>query len=285
MSTLRETFKGREKIIVALKEFDYLTVSQLIRLFYAPSSRTFVQKELTAAVDEKFAVAITPRSVTLPRLYTLTAKGHRLAVLLGAGPGKRVRPSEEQAKGDNTFFLRHIIAVTDILIAARLLSRAVPDIVLTRLYTERSIKRKIYVASPAGDQRHCIEPDGSLDFVLQGQWQSFFHLELYRTKLTEQRFKHKIASYVAYIRSPVHEQLFQTPALAIAMFCQPDGLARTLKRWTEEVLHNAQQEGLGERFYFRSITDTATASPQELFLSPVWEQAFSSVKTPLLILE
>ena len=64
MSTLRETYKGRKKIIIALAEFDYLIVSQLTRLFYAPSSRAFVQKELNAAVDGKFAVAITPRSVT-----------------------------------------------------------------------------------------------------------------------------------------------------------------------------------------------------------------------------
>ena len=187
-------------------------------------------------------------------------------------------------KGHNAFFLAHTIAVTDVLIAARLLSRTVPDIVLTRLYTERSIKRKIYVASPAGDRRHCIEPDGSLEFVLQGQWQAFFHLELYRTKLTEKRFKHKIASYVAYITSPVHEQLFQTPALDIAVFCHDPHLAGTLRRWTEEVLHDAQQEGLGERFYFRSITDTATTSPAELFLTPVWEQAFGTTKTPLIVL-
>jgi len=59
----------------------------------------------------------------------------------------------------------------------------------------------------------------------------------------------------------------------------------SLKHWTEEVLREAQQEGLGERFYFRSITDTATTNPQEMFLSPVWEQALSTTKTPLLMLE
>jgi hypothetical protein len=61
-------------------------------------------------------------------------------------------------------------------------------------------------------------------------------------------------------------------------------LAATLKRWTEEVLHEDKQQELGERFFFRSI-DTATASPEEMYLSPVWEQAFSDVKTPLLDLE
>jgi hypothetical protein len=40
----------------------------------------------------------------------------------------------------------------------------------------------------------------------------------------------------------------------------------------------------GDRFFFCSL-DTATVSPEELFLAPVWENAFSTTKTPLLILE
>jgi hypothetical protein len=43
------------------------------------------------------------------------------------------------------------------------------------------------------------------------------------------------------------------------------------------------QEEEGERFFFTS-SDPATTNPEELFLSPVWEQAFSSAKTPLLML-
>jgi hypothetical protein len=40
----------------------------------------------------------------------------------------------------------------------------------------------------------------------------------------------------------------------------------------------------GERFYFTSIP-VATASPTDVFLSPVWERAFGTTKTPLLVLE
>ena len=45
-----------------------------------------------------------------------------------------------------------------------------------------------------------------------------------------------------------------------------------------------QQPELGERFFFTSVTPAA-ASPEELFLSPVWEQAFSSANTSLLVLD
>ncbi len=52
----------------------------------------------------------------------------------------------------------------------------------------------------------------------------------------------------------------------------------------EEALQEMKRPEEGEWFFFRSI-DTATASPEEMFLAPVWEQAFGTTKTPLLILE
>jgi hypothetical protein len=41
---------------------------------------------------------------------------------------------------------------------------------------------------------------------------------------------------------------------------------------------------LGERFFFTN-SDPATVSPEELYLSPIWEQAFGTTITPLLVLE
>jgi hypothetical protein len=61
-------------------------------------------------------------------------------------------------------------------------------------------------------------------------------------------------------------------------------MATTLKRWTEETLGEIRRPEEGERFFFCNL-DTATTSPEELFLSPVWESAFGTTKTPLLILE
>ena len=61
-------------------------------------------------------------------------------------------------------------------------------------------------------------------------------------------------------------------------------MAATLKRWTEEVLAEMERQEEGDWFFFCSL-DPAKARPEELFLSPVWEQAFSNGKTPLLVLE
>jgi hypothetical protein len=57
-----------------------------------------------------------------------------------------------------------------------------------------------------------------------------------------------------------------------------------LKYWTEEALAEIERSEEGDWLFFRSI-DTATASPEEMFLSPVWERAFRTDKTPLLMLE
>jgi hypothetical protein len=280
---------GARNMLRSLAAFDYLTAEQATRLCYAKGSRTYGQAAMKALVDNELALAIGGRGIQAPLIYTLTGKGRHYASMLGAAKGRRVRPSEEMGKGHNPYFLKHTIAVTDVLIAARLLSDTVPAIRLPRLYTERELKRKIYVT--LADKPVCLEPDASLLFRMketcheeQQTWEDFFHIEVYRTQLREDRFKHKIRTYAAYAASPRHSALFHTPALAIAIFCADDQLAGTLKQWTEEVLQQGQQRELGERFFFSSV-NPATASPQELFLSPVWDTAFGNAKTPLLLLE
>jgi hypothetical protein len=281
--------KGAQNMLRCLAVFDYLTAEQATRLCYAKGSRTYGQAAMKALVDNELALAIGGRGIQVPLIYTLTGEGRHYASMLGAAKSKRVRPSEEREKGHNPYFLKHTIAVTDVLIAARLLSDTVPAIRLPRLYTERELKRKIYVT--LSDKTCCLEPDAGLLFRLtetwheeEQTWEEFFHIEVYRTHLREERFKHKMHTYAAYVASPRHTALFHTPALAIAIFCADDHLAETLKHWTEEVLQEGHQLELGERFFFTSV-NPATASPEESFLSPVWEQAFGKTKTPLLVLE
>jgi hypothetical protein len=79
-------------------------------------------------------------------------------------------------------------------------------------------------------------------------------------------------------------QLFHTKALTIALFCETAAVKTHLKGWTEQVLTQLGQEHEGERFFFSSVA-VSEASPTDVFLSPVWEQAFSITKTPLLVLE
>jgi hypothetical protein len=141
-----------------------------------------------------------------------------------------------------------------------------------------------------GNKLTTLEPDASLEFRLTipggstpRVFEDFYHVEYYRSQLSVGRFKQKVRAYVTYIETGVHEQLFGTTAFSLAVIAIDD-LARTLKNWTEEALVSLNHPEQGERFFFCSI-DPATASPEELFLSPVWEQPFSTANTPLLVLE
>jgi hypothetical protein len=72
--------------------------------------------------------------------------------------------------------------------------------------------------------------------------------------------------------------------MAVAVIATTDKLAETLKQWAAEALAAIQRSDAGDQFFFCS-RDPATASPEELFLSPIWETAFGSAKTPLLMLQ
>jgi hypothetical protein len=208
--------------------------------------------------------------------------------MLEAPTGKRFRPSEEQHKGHNPYFLKHTMAVVEVLISARLLSQTHPAITLTRMLTERELKRKIYVQLP---EKTCLEPDASCELLISETWhkepqtwKDFFHLEVYRTlPPREWRFKQKIHGYVTYVDTGQHATLFHTSALSIAVIAQTPQMTATLKRWTEEALQELDRPIDGDWFFFTSL-DPATTSPTEMFLAPVWEQPFGSAKTPLLAL-
>jgi hypothetical protein len=293
------TLKGAEKILVAISEFDYLTAEQITRLLYANKSLAFVRKKLRALVAAGYVLALGGRAVNLPLIYTLSGKGRTYAGMLGEPPRKRFRASEEREKSENLFFMKHTIAVTDVLIAARLLGQTVPGITLTRMFLERSLRRKIYVeitepATPGTERRSlkvCIEPDCSLEFTIQDTtqettkpqtWRDFFHVEVYRHLPMETLFKQKVTGYVTYAATGQHEDLFHTSALSIAVIAATEQIAVALRRWTEEVLHQTPRQG--ERFFFRCL-NTATATPADMFLSADWQQAFGTVKTPLLLLK
>ena len=281
--------KGAEKILAALAEFEYLTAEQITKLLYAPSSLSHVRKHLRLLVAGGFVFPLGGKAVHLHLLYTLSGVGRTYAAALGTSPRKRVRKGEEQEKGHNPYFLNHTIAVIDVLISARLLANSHANIELTRIITERELKRKIYVAIP---EKICIEPDASCEFLITEDWhekpqtwKDFVHIEVYRhLPPVEWRFKQKIQGYVTYALSGQHKALFNTSALSIAVIAVSQQMATTLKQWTEETLLEMGRPAEGGWFFFCNL-DPAKARPEELFLSPVWKQAFGTAKTPLLMLE
>jgi hypothetical protein len=260
------------------------------KIWGALHSRAFVHKTLQKLVTAGLACPLPRQLKTQPLVYTPTTRGYRAAASLGIPLGKRVRPVDERDKAQHVLFVQHTLAISEVLIAAKLLAKTHPMIELSRLYTERSLKRKIAVTLPDTQTRY-IEPDAACEFLLTETWheppqtwQDFVHIEVYRHVPLAERFKHKVRGYVTSLDTGTHEALFKTEALSIAVMCETVQQASLLKRWTEEALTAMGRVAEGERFFFRS-SDPATASPEELYLAPMWEQAFNAAKVPLLVLE
>ncbi len=264
-----ERLSPMEKIMLALADFEYLTAEQLTRLLYSSGSLTYVKAKLKTLVEADFILPLGGRNHNLPRIYTLKVKGRQFTTMLGKPTELRFRPGEAYDKAYNLFFMRHTLAVIDVLIAARLLTQTIPGIVLNNIFQERELRRKIYVAISQDKEKPrniCLEPDASLDFTIQQAWRDFFHIELYRHLPMERRFKQKIQGYLTYAGSPLHQELFRTSALSIAMFAAMEQLAKMLKQWTEEVLTKLNEQAEGQRFFF-SFVIPGQLRPSELFLS------------------
>jgi hypothetical protein len=291
MQTSRKTLKGAEKLLVDLAELEYLTIAQVVKVGgYKHTSLPYLRKTMQDLIAVGFADTLPRQLKTQPLVYTPTTTGYRYAAALGMTHTKRIRPVDEREKAKNLLFLQHALAISEVLIAAKLLATTQPMIELTRLYTERSLKRKIAVTL-ADTRIHYIEPDAACEFLLTETahdtpqtWQDFFHIEVYRHLPLEGRFKQKVSGYVTAVDTGIHAALFNTEALSIAVICETRQQAVLLKRWTEETLTGMGRMAEGERFFFRTL-DTATVSPEDMYLAPSWEQAFGTAKTPLLVLE
>ena len=170
-----ETLTLAQHLLIALAACDYLTPIQAARLLEKERSLTYIREQFRSLSAAKLVLSLERRVVTMPQVYTLTRKGWEYASLLcGTPTDKRFRPSEEQDKAHNLFFLQHTLAVSDVLIATRLLAKTTPGILLNRMFTERALKRKIFVELPnlTGDgtiqpRTISVEPDASLDFLIQ----------------------------------------------------------------------------------------------------------------------
>jgi hypothetical protein len=292
MSVSADRKTASEKILSALLEFDYLTAQQLTTLLYATGSLTYVRAKLRALVAAKLVFALAGKSVGLPTVFTPTGKARAYASnFLGSPTRQRFRPSEEREKADNLFFIKHTLAIRDVLIAARLLANTTPGILLNRICHEKDLRRKIYVEIPVktpqgkqSKQTISLEPDASCEFIVQQKWRDFFHIEVYRYLPVETLWKQKVTGLVTYRQTGQHAALFHTSALSIAVFAQTKEMAQTLKEWTEEALTQLKQPAEGQRFFFNTIDDPTSAEPTEMYLAPVWQQAFGTANTPLLVL-
>src|SRR6266566_6039046 len=153
-------------ILKLIHEYHFLTVSQVTRLRYSSGSETTCQDRL----KRLFNAGVLDR-VQLPHvgtgnteyLYTLSTKGYRELQPFGISNFTRYRPSDTHTL--KLPHLQHLMSLNDVLIAARLLSRAHPDITLVSMKHDLDMKRTPMRVT-LDRQTFSIVPDGFLDFRL-----------------------------------------------------------------------------------------------------------------------
>src|SRR6266545_1582739 len=131
------------QLLHAVQRYHAITARQLTTLLYAPSSHTWVQTKLKRLTDAGYLQRLfLPRpsqAGSAPSVYTLSRRGMRYLADHGVDVPRRARPYK--ARSYTYLHLSHLLAVNDVLIAAELLARRHPQVVLARLLHERDLQR------------------------------------------------------------------------------------------------------------------------------------------------
>ncbi len=265
---------GDIRILEALSRYHILSAQQVCRLLYKLGSLTFVQTKLKHFTDlalcQRLFLPRTTRAGSAPSLYTLARKGLNYLKNQGVDVDHRYRPSEKREHG--YLFLSHTLAINDVLIAAELVARRVPEIRVETMLHERTLKREpIYIQD--GDIKVPVIPDGWLDFRIGGTRQMCLAIEVDCGTEEKRQWRRKVRSLLAWTNGTYQER-FGTPSLTITVIATP-GRKRQMDliRWTESELAARGQENCADIFRFTSVS-ADTIEPEEFFLSPCWLRPF-----------
>lgn len=276
--------------LIAVNRFAYLTAEQLARLRHprlADHGR-YARRRLRSLTERGYLLRLaafpTPQYGSAPYVFTLSRTGRAYLSQQGIAVPDYFRPSEERAKAANPIFMRHTLAVIDLLIGAQRLTQDLPAISLTRLLTERELRRSpVRVApDPRKPQRTvAVIPDAWFELRLAGRSPVAIAVELDRGSEHQLPWRRKVAALISWATGP-YKQAFQAENLTIAVVAPNPNWARELREWTsEQIRESGVHPGLAEIFLFASV-DPAGVPPEELFFLPLWVSAGSDAPVSLL---
>ena len=298
-----------ERILEALYRYHFLTIEQVTRLFYSRGSMTTVRSILSELAKSQYALYLyLPRSTptgSLPKIYTLARRGINYLKALGYDVPTRFHPSEQEEK--SFLFLRHTLAVNDVLIAATTLEKRYPAITLFDFVHERVLKRQepitvSYEVLTAEGKRVLdkdgkpvtetirVIPDALMDFRIdQPDMDKTYRfcvlLELDRATIEEKNFRKKVRGLLTFIKSGDSLKRFGTKLPTIVFVNAVGGEKRReqMRRWTEAELKKSKEPHFWTQlFMFTDVPPEGEIDNETLFLSPVWYTPFST--KPLVLL-
>lgn len=284
---------AKKPFMLSLRDHEYLqamldhrglTVEQLTRLLYKPGSLTYVRVNAKELADQKYLTRIhfpTVSTGASPFVYSLGTRGLRYLSDCDSDV-EGYRP----LKAENYFTLKHLLAVNDFAIAARLLPRLDANVELVSWQHDWQLQHSPVTAAIHNANISSV-PDLFLDFtVLAGSKKKAFScpiwVEVDRGSECGIKFKNKVQAIIQLVTAKAHEKRFGVTSITVA-FATTGTVKRrdVMRQHIKAVLSELGNISLADLFLFASLPQEL--EPKELFLSPIWYTPTSD--TPLSLLD
>jgi Replication-relaxation len=301
-----------ENILTAIYWYYYMPVLQIVKaLGYSINSLPTVRTRLASLEKRGYIAAIylpTVRKGNFPKIFYLAAKG--LAHLRDDGHDVAHRFHSTEQKEKQYLFLKHTMAVNDVLIAAKQVEKQFPQVTLYEFRHERELKRDpekftitLYHETESDTEEAKVwkqeefyfVPDAFLDFRLEQENKTLraaILLELDRDTTERRRFQEKIRGILTYLKSDRHVKRYKARKITVAFVTTgTQKRVEKMRDWTRNELAKTHDTwDYGHTFVFtalphkidpdtqRELDELDDIDPATLFLSPVWEFPFTDKK-------
>src|SRR6266699_2117349 len=301
-----------ENILKTMYRYYYMSVAQVVKsLDYSVNSLPTVRTRLLHLEKKGYISSIylpTVRKGNFPKIFYLASGGLNILRKQGFDVPHRYHATEQKEK--QYLFLKHTLAVNDVLIAANRVAKQFPQVILYEFRHERELKRDpekftitLYHETESDAEQATVwkqedfyfVPDAFLDFHIEQEnktLRSAILFELDRDTIERRRFQEKIRGILTYIKSDRHVKRYKARKITVA-FATTGGKKRVekMREWTRNELAKTHDTwDYGYTFVFTAlphVIDPATQreleeldeiDPAMLFLSPVWEFPFTEKK-------
>jgi hypothetical protein len=263
-----------EEILQTILFYRYMTLADLTRLPYLPSSESYMRKILSALSGGRdfqtnqylyrFQMPHT-RVGNTEKIYTLGSRGRDyLMRVCGLSVDWYFRPN--QIKHLSYSQIIHNLTLTRFIVAATAWAAKQPDFNLIET-------RICYEIAKTGTK---VVPDAWLLFekLTSGVHENYLPvlLEIDRGMEYQRKFKQHVSQRIEFIKSGAYSKLFGHEAVIIA-YVTTGGLAEYGKRrrrvmcdWTRELLTENRREKWASVFRFAAIV------PEKLYSSPIFDE-------------
>jgi Replication-relaxation len=272
------------EILALVYEYHFLTVSQVTRLRYSSGSETTCQDRLKRLADSGVLLRRKRPHIDTGNtnyLYYLSTSGQKELQPLGITNFSRVRKSDiEDMKLPH---LEHVSCLNDFLIAARLLSRAHPDISLVSMKHDLDMKREPLRVT-LDRQVFTIVPDGFLDFRLSIAGRLYalpVWVEIDRGTEWGNTLKLKLQKIISAIQTLAFQELFGISSVTVAISTTHEKRVDLMRSFIQAELQRLGVTHLAHVFLVTSLPG-GLLDPKEIFLSPMWYTPDATSPLPLL---